>query len=85
MECSYFETQGNVYQSPRNKTLEDVTLLQHSIELNLALFFKTLPPLFPVLCEWYLKLPGTEFEAVQRLVSNLETVTSNEMGGWLQK
>jgi hypothetical protein len=31
------------------------------------------------------KVPETEFEAVQRLVSNMEIVMSNEMGGWLLK
>jgi len=51
MERSYFETPGSVYQSPRSKTLEEVTLPQHGIDLDLAVFFKALPPLLPVLCE----------------------------------
>ena len=100
----YFETKGNVYQSTRSKVLEDVTLPQQAIELNLAVFFLKLCPLCrqcyanstrdqcqgPTLYrQCYANstrdhCQGPNSKLYDVVVSNFETVTSNELGGWLR-
>jgi len=86
MEHSYFETPGNVYQSPWSKILEDVTFPQHGIEMNLAVLFSKLCPLCrQCYANSTLKCQGLNSKLCNVVVSNFETVTSNELGGWSWK
>jgi hypothetical protein len=85
MDHPYLETPGTVYKSPWSKIIEDVTVPQHGIELKLAVFSKLCPVCRQCYANSTLKCQGLDSKLCNVVVSNFDTVTSNEFGGCLRK